>query len=217
MSLTKYLPPLFAAQIPAEELRDATNVAGMPIPPMLEEAISMEYLEMLAERRDDDLCDIGKVSSRDEMSRMQMAALSSQEYAQLYSNSISELSLDSPGNAAAIEEPIALDDLDAEELLLQTMSDRQKLAELGKLVGTARYSLDGHDTSLLKDTKKRMERIARLLAEKYRSTEIVAAAVNPDARGAKLVELYLSRAFKLLDEQYAEIPGIERAIRELQE
>ncbi|MBV9229739.1 MAG: hypothetical protein JOZ18_10535 [Chloroflexi bacterium] len=216
MSLTKYLPPLFAAQIPAEELRDAANVAGMPIPPMLEEATSLEYLEMLAERRDDDLCDIGTVSSRDEMSRMQMAALSSQEYAQMYANYASSLSLDSPGSPA-IEEPTALDDLDAEELLLQTMSDRQKLAELGKLVGMARYALDGHDTALLKDTKKRMERIARLLAEKYRGTEVVAAAVNPDARGARLAELYLSRAFKLLDEEYAEIPGIERAIRELQE
>src|SRR5438874_10647882 len=55
MSLAKYLPPLFAAQIPAEDLQDATNVAGMPIPPMLEEGFSMEHLEMLAARRDDDL------------------------------------------------------------------------------------------------------------------------------------------------------------------
>jgi hypothetical protein len=217
MSLTKYLPPLFAAQIPAEELRDAANVAGMPIPPMLEEATSMEYLEMLAEHRDDDLCDIGTVSSRDEMSRMQMAALSSQEYAQMYADYISALSPASSSSATAIDAPVSLDDLDAEELLLQTMSDRQKLAEMGKLVGVARYALDGHDTSQIKDTRKRMERIARMLAEKYRATEIVAAAVNPDARGARLAELYLSRAFKLLDEEYAEIPGIERAIRELQE
>src|SRR6185312_13897734 len=71
MSLAKYLPPLFAAQIPAEELRDASSVTGMPIPPMLEEGMTIQQLERLAEHRGDDLCDIGSISSRDEVSRMQ--------------------------------------------------------------------------------------------------------------------------------------------------
>src|SRR5437868_13662975 len=52
MSLAKYLPPLFAAQLPPEELRDAANVTGMPIPPMLEEGYNLEQLQRLAERRD---------------------------------------------------------------------------------------------------------------------------------------------------------------------
>jgi hypothetical protein len=215
MSLAKYLSPLLAAQIPTEELQDVTNIAGMPIPPMLEEADSLEYLEMLAERRDDDLCDIGTLSSRDEMTRMQMAALSSQEYAQLYATYKS--SFEQISAPAASEAP-PLDDLDAEELLLQAMPDRQKLTELGKLVGVARYALEGRgDTSLLNDTKRRMQRIAGMLAPKYRGAELVAAAINPDERGARLAELYLSRAFKLLDEEYADIPGIERSIRELQD
>lgn len=210
MSLAKYIPPLFAAQIPVEDLRDAASITGMPFPPMLEEAFSMEQLTVLAERRDDDLCDIGTVSTRDEGTRMQMAALSSQEYGQLYAAYISTVSSTAP---QAIHEPI--DDLDAEDLLVQTMSDRQKLTELGKLVGMARYALEGHDTSLLQDTRKRMRRIAALLAEKYRGSEIVTSTFEPNERGAKLAELYLSRAFKLLDEEYAEIPRIERAIREL--
>ncbi len=217
MSLAKYLPPLFAAQIPAEELREASNVAGMPIPPMLEEGLSMEYLEMLAERRGDDLCNIGPVTSQDEVSRMQMATLSSQEYAQLYATY-----MDSAGQRTAIGTPefgkaIPLDDRDADELLLHTMSDRQKLAELGKMVGTARYALEGHDTTLLQETKRRLQRIANRLPEKYRGSEIVAAAVSSTVHSARLAELYLSRAYKLLDEEYAEIPGIERTIRELQE
>lgn len=216
MSLAKYLPPLFAAQLPPEELREATNVAGMPIPPMLEEGFSMQQLETLAERRNDDLCDIGTLSSKDEGMRMQMAAFSSQEYAQLYATYSSSFE----HTLSSREEPQGLpplDDLDAEELLLQTMSDRQKLTELGKLVGTARYALGGRDTFLLQDTKRRLQRIAGLLAEKYRGQELVAAAVDARERGAKLAELYLSRAFKLLDEEYADIPQIERAIRELQE
>jgi len=217
MSLAKYLPPLFAAQIPAEELREASSVTGMPIPPMLEEGISMAQLEMLAERREDDLCDLGSVSSRDEVARMQMATLSCQEYAQLYATYMESTSSLTSTDIPELEESVPLDDLDAEELLLQTMSDRQKLAEVGKLVGMARYALEGHDTTLLQETKRRLQRIARQLPEKYRGSEIVAVAVGSEQHSAKLAELYLSRAYKLLDEEYAEIPGIERAIRELQE
>ena len=42
------------------------------------------------------------------------------------------------------------------------------------------------------------------------------AAMVACERGASLAELYLERCFKLLDEEYADIPRIERAIRELQ-
>ncbi len=215
MSLAKYLPPLFAAQIPAEELQDATNLTGMPIPPMLEEAFDLSYLEMLAEHRDDDLCDIGTVNARDEVSRMQLATTSSHEYGQLYASYFATLGR--TPTSAQVREQAPLEEVDAEELLLQTMPDRQKLAEVGKLVGTARYAIGGHDTALLQETKRKMERFARLLADKYRGQELVSAAIAPNEQGAKLAELYLKRAYKLLDEEYADIPGIERAIRELQE
>ena len=221
MSLTKYLPPLFAAQIPAEELRESQSVVnGMPIPPMLEEASSMEYLERLAELRNDDFCDVGTVSPGDEGARVQMAILACQEYGQMYSSYISaagQLSQSSSSAAPTSIEAPALDDLDAEELLIQAMSDRQKLTELGKLVGMARYAVGGHDTPLLQDTRRRMQRITSRLAEKYRGSDLVSSAVDPRERGAQLAELYLSRAFKLLDEEYADIPGIERSIRELQD
>lgn len=217
MSIAKYLPPLFAAQIPSEELQGAENIAGMPIPPMLEEGMSLEQLEALAERRSDDLCDIGSTSS-EEVERMQMATMYSQEYAQLYANYISQPEQISKKPAqASIPETTPIDELDAEELLLQTMSERQKLAEVGKLVGMARYALEGRDKALLQDTQRRIERLARLLPDKYRGSEIAKAATSPTERGAKLAELYLSRAYKLLDEEYAEIPGIENAIRELKE
>src|SRR5437763_5869811 len=86
LSLTKYLPSFLAAQLPPEELRDANNVNVMPIPPMLEEGSSFEHLQMLAERRDDDLCDVGSLSPGDEGARMQRVAEGCQEYGQLYHN-----------------------------------------------------------------------------------------------------------------------------------
>jgi hypothetical protein len=81
----------------------------------------------------------------------------------------------------------------------------------------ARYATEGHDTHQLDETKKRMHHIANLLPDKYRGSELVAAAIDSSERGAKLAELYLSRAYKLVDEEYADIPSIERAIRDLQQ
>src|SRR5437868_14006397 len=64
LSLAKYLPSFLAAQLPAEELRDANNENVMPIPAMWEEGSSLEHVQMLADRRDDGLCDLGSITSR---------------------------------------------------------------------------------------------------------------------------------------------------------
>jgi hypothetical protein len=217
LSLAKYLPSFLASQLPPEDLQDATNVPVMPIPPMLEEGSTLERLQMLAERRDDDMCEIGTINPKDEGARMQLVAQGCQEYGQLYVNYASTFA-QTPFLAPVEDEaPLALDDLDAEELLIQTMTDRQRLTELGKLVGEARYALEGHNARSLQDTRQRMRRVADPLAEKYRSTELMAAAFEPGERGARLAELYLERGYKLLDEEYADIPRIERAIRELQQ
>jgi pimeloyl-ACP methyl ester carboxylesterase len=217
MSIAKYLPPLFAAQIPSEELQGAASIAGMPIPPMLEEGMSLDQLRNLAERRDDDLCDLGSVSS-EEVERMQMATVSCQEYAQLYASFIAQAgSLPVNSSATSSGSSAEIADMDAEDLFVQTMTDRQKLAEVGKLVGMARYALEGNDKTLLQDTKQRIDRIVHHLPEKYRGTELASAAISPGTQSARLAELYLSRAYKLLDEEYAEIPAIESEIRKLKE
>jgi hypothetical protein len=219
-SLAKYLPTFLATQLSAEDLQDANNVPVMPIPPMLEEGNSLEQLQMLAEQRDDDLCELGTINPRDEVARMQLVTQGCQEYGQFYmnhANSFKQSAALTPALSALEEEPIPLDDLDADELLIQSMTDRQRLAELSKLVGVTRYALDGKDSHLLQETRQRMQRIGRPLPEKYRITDLITTATNPQTRGARLAELYIERGYKLLDEEYADIPGIERAIRELQE
>src|SRR5438067_8794185 len=182
LSLAKYLPSFLAAQLPAEELREANNVNVMPIPPMLEEGSSLEHLQMLAERREDDLCDLGSINPRDEAARMQRVQEGCLEYGQLYHNytlTFDQVSVRPP--MAEIDEgdtsSTPLDELDAEELLIQTMTDRERLTELGKLIGMARYALEGHDTNLLQETKQKMQRIGARLADKYRSFELIHAAI----------------------------------------
>src|SRR5437588_8580431 len=84
LSLAKYLPSFLASQISPEELQDATNVPIMPIPPMLEEGSTFEHLQVLAERRDDDLVDLGTINPSDNGARMQMVQDACQEYGQYY-------------------------------------------------------------------------------------------------------------------------------------
>jgi hypothetical protein len=217
LSLAKYLPPFLAAQMSPEDIQDMTNVPAMPISPMLEEGQSLEDLQLVAERRDDDLCDIGMVNPHDTNARVQLVSQSSMDYGQLYMNYMKNIKLSAPSLSTVSDEPAALDDLDAEELLIQTMTDRQRLAELSKLVGLTRYALEGKDTHLLDDTKRRMQRIGRQLPDKYRTSELITAASNPQERGAQLAQLYIERGYKLLDEEYADIPNIEQAIRKIQE
>lgn len=217
LSLAKYLPSFLAAQLSPEELQDTTNVPVMPIPPMLEEGSSLDHLHMLADYRDDDLCDLGTINPKDEPARMQAVAQGCQEYGQLYMSHVSSFKQATPLLSPIADDPMPMDDMDAEELLIQTMNDRQRLAELTKLVGVIGYALGGKDTHLLQETQQRMQRIARQMPEKYRTTELIAAATNQQARGSKLAELYIERGYKLLDEEYADIPNIERAIRDLQE
>ncbi|GHO67308.1 hypothetical protein KSC_062000 [Ktedonobacter sp. SOSP1-52] len=212
MSIAKYIPPLLAAHLPTEELQDSDTVSGMPIPPIPEEGQTLEYMQLLAEHRDDDLCDIGSVSSRDDMARMNLAAEACQEYGQLYTSYIATIQ-----TRKREAQQFSVKELDADSLVFHAMPERQKLAELGKLIGTARYAIEGHDQQLLRETEQQMQRIAGTLAEKYRGSELVTAAISPNERGARLSGLYLSRAYKLLDEEYADIPGIERDIRELKD
>ncbi len=217
LSLAKYLPPILASQISPEDLQGINEVPAMPISPIMEEGSTMENLQMLAERREDDLCDIGSINAYDTNGRMQLVSMSSAEYGQLYANYGQQLQHSPTSLPAYADEPSTLDDLDADELLIQTMTDRQRLSELSKLVGLTRYALEGRDTHLVEETRKRMQRIARQLPDKYRTNELITAAANPQDRGSRLAQLYIERGYKLLDEEYADIPNIEHAIRELQQ
>jgi hypothetical protein len=60
-----------------------------------------------------------------------------------------------------------------------------------------------------------MEQLIRRLPEKYRGIELITAATSNKPNSDRLAELYLSRAYKLVDEEYADIPDIDRAIQEL--
>ena len=211
-SIGKYLPPILSGQVPLEGLEDAAATSAVPIPPMLEDVPGLGSLRQLAERRGDDLCEIGNLFLRDDGQRMAYAAEASQSYALLFAEYQSHW----PAAPVSAPEQTPLDDLDVADVVAEVLPEKDRLAELARLIGQARYAIETHDRRQLDETAKAMRRLAQTLPEKYRGEQLVAAALREDPTGARLAELYVQRAYKLLGEEYADIPPIEQHIRELQ-
>ncbi|MGO8946460.1 MAG: hypothetical protein ACLQUY_02110 [Ktedonobacterales bacterium] len=212
-SIGKFLPPMLAGQLSLEGLHDPQAMSVVPIPPILEDAPPLAQLRQLAERRGDDLCDIGTIFISDDGQRMTYAAEACQSYAQLFA----EYSQHWPVVAAVSppSEGTPLDDLNIEEVLAGVLSERDRLAELARMVGQLGYARDGHDQRLEHEVTESMRRLARTLPEKYRANQLVDAVIGSDAHSSRLAELYIQRAYKLADEEYADIPAIDSEIRAL--
>jgi hypothetical protein len=211
-SIGKFLPPMLAAQMPLAGLGDMQALSAVPIPPMLEEVANLASLRQLAERRGDDLCDMGVVAAGDENQLMTFAA----EAAAAYSQEYASYSERWPAVAEPSRSPAAsTSELNVEDVLAQVLTDGDRLAELSRQVGMLRYAIEGNDLKLLAHTEQSMRRLATGLPEKYRADQLIEAALRPDAEGNRLIQLYLQRAYKLVEEDYAAIPPIEREIREL--
>jgi hypothetical protein len=212
-SIGKYLPPMLSGQMPPEALAGGAAMSVVPIPPMLEDAPGLPALQQLAERRDDDLCDMGTIFLNDDSQRLNFAAEASAEYGQLmerYTRTWPAVEVEAPRGAGGPSE-----DLDVDAVLAEVLSDRDRLAELARAVGTLRYAMEGHDQGLVEQTERRMRHMAAGLSEKYRADQLIAAALSSEPNAAQLAQLYLQRAYKLADEDYAAIPPIEREIHEL--
>ena len=211
-SIGKFLPPMLAAQMPLGGMGDMQALSAVPIPPMLEEVPSLAMLRQLAERRGDDLCDMGVVAAGDDNQLMTFAAEAAAAYSQEYATYAERWPL-----AAAPAENVAgaSGELNVEDVLAQVLSDRDRLAELARQVGMVRYAIEGNDLKLLAHTEQSMRRMATGLPDKYRADQLIEAALRRDAAGERLAQLYLQRAYKLVDEDYAAIPPIEREIREV--
>jgi hypothetical protein len=106
-------------------------------------------------------------------------------------------------------------DVDVDELLLQVMPDSDKVGRLARLTGTLRYAVDGGDARLVDETVGDMQRVARHLADKYRSAELIEAARSSDAQGAQLAQLFIERCYRLVEEDYAALAELDTRIAQL--
>jgi hypothetical protein len=208
MDLAKYIPAMFASQLPTMM---PSGPSVVPLPPFPERVESLQHVRRLAEVRGDDLLDGGAVDPGDMQRLLIVMSDVAGEYARLYQSYAERLPTEEePG-------PEALPGVDVDDLLLSVMSDAEKVGRLAKLAGTVRYAIEGGDETLLVETTVEMERLGRHLREQYRVVELVEAVQDPGARGGRLAELLLQRCYKLAAEEYAALEELDSEIARVRE
>jgi hypothetical protein len=211
MDLGKYIPAAFASQLAGQ--LSAAGPSAYPLPPVPEKFdAGLDALERLAELRNDDLIDGGTLRMSEPLYALQPVADIGTQYADQCASYFATQSLEE-----RVPEPAtsSASSIDVDDLLLQVMPDRDKVGRLARLTGTLRYAMSGGDTRLVDETVGEMERIARHLTDKYHPAELIAAARSSEPRGAQLMELYLERCYRLVEEDYAAMADLDTKIDEL--
>ena len=209
MDVGKYLPPLLAAQLGGMAGGVlGEGAGGFAVPPVPEEAASVESLRRLAELRGDDLLWGGSIVLGDVQSALHQTAESVQEYAGLYQRYLDA----SPGPAPqpAIEQDGGGSEV--QQVLYELMGDRDRLAELSKLVGTMRFALETNDDALIRETDASLGALAGVLPERFWGDRVREAARDPERGATDLIRLYIDRCYKLIDEDFTAVDALEREI-----
>lgn len=214
MDIGKYLPPMLAAQLGSIASGPmASGLGAFAAPPVPEEAPAVGALERLARLRNDDLVDGGSLDASDVARMMQAAADAVQEYAALYqshADSVPEVAI-----AEADRGQDAAASSDVNRVLFELLSDRDKLAELAKLVGVLRFALDQGNEELAGETEAAMTALEALLPKHYWVGRVRGAAKDLSGAGEALSRLLIDRCYRLLEEDFAGVEELERRIEAL--
>ncbi|MFN8637319.1 MAG: hypothetical protein U0893_26005 [Chloroflexota bacterium] len=205
MDFSKFIPPMFAAQLPGIM---PSGPQVFPLPPIPEKVESLAFVEALAASRDDDLVYCGAVDPMDMQRLLTVMSDVAGEYGTMYENRAPlDDSPPPPGDTSSPESSV-----DVDELFMSLMSDSEKVNRIAKMTGTVRYAVEGNDQSLLAETVQEMERIGRHLAFRYKIGELIEAARGPAPRDGRLAELLLQRCYKLAAEEYDALRTLDAQI-----
>ena len=239
--LTKYVPPFLAAHLGSAGSGPLANFSAFAMPPMSELVEGgYEHLVRLANVRSDDLVYGGSMFSYDLARMMESVALAVQEYADAWAqaNPPSQSNL---GGGAAIPADDAiplgtsgetagaaggLDEsgdaaLGVNEVLWSFMSEGDRLAEMGRLLGRLRFAQEGPisdpgTASAIAEIIAEMTALGRHLPDEFDIAALVAAAGDTTPDGAQLAQLYLDRCYRLSSGDTEQVRRIEEAIRNLE-
>jgi hypothetical protein len=206
MDFSKFIPPMFAAQLPGI-LPSGPQV--FPLPPIPEQVESLAFVEALAASREDDLVNAGTVNPMDIQRLLSLMTEVAGEYGTLYENRAPLDDAPPPSDDSPVES------VDVDELFMSVMSDAEKVGRLAKMTGTVRYAAEGNDRALLDETVAEMKRVGRHLAFRYKVEELIEAATDPNPRGGRLAELLLQRCYKLAAEEYDALKALDTEIEAL--
>jgi hypothetical protein len=205
MNITKYIPPLLAPQFSSMGPQEMSAVA---LPPVPEEVENHEHLAHLADARNDDLAFGGNLSATVEATGLIEAANGVvQEYAQLCKDYTARM-------PAAVQE--ADGGVGVNEVLYSLMGERDKLAEMSKLISKLRFAVEGGDTGTTKEAKEEIHILGKYLPEMYLIPRLLKAALTPKPVGGQLAQLYLERCYRLSNNDPEGARKLEERIRSLE-
>jgi hypothetical protein len=209
MDFGKYLPPLLASQFGGIDMGDLSTFAAPPMPEVVD---SIEVLERLAKLRDDDLVYAGPLSISDVTSAIQDASDAVQEYAALYNQYLSTQPVPAVTASSADQPADDSDSVDIQRMVYELLTERDRLSEVAKLVGSMRFAQQNKDEELAKETDVSLEALESLLPNHFWVDRIRAAARDASDHGANMARLYVDRCYKLLDEDYGAVKQLEEQI-----
>lgn len=207
LNIAKYMPPMFAANLP---LTGDETPRPMPLPPVPEEVPGRSYVQRLAELRGDDLVYAGSVLDDDPQRLLLETGYVCEAYGQRYEGSVGT-SLEELSQQATSPLP----ELDPAALVYEAMDEGQRLAELTKLTGTLRDATERGDLRGTNEAVREMRLLVDTLPAKYRGVQILTAAQELGERGRRRCELLIQRAYALFHEEYLDVGRLDSAIEAL--
>ena len=230
--LTKYVPPFLAAHLGSSGSGPLANFSAFAMPPMSELVEGgYDHLVRLANRRGDDLVYGGNMFSYDLARMMESVARAVQEYSEACSHADPGSGAASvPADDAALPEAVsgllaggddageadAAGGLGVNEVLWSFMSEGDRLAEMGRLLGRLRFAQEGSDDAAIADIIAEMTALGRHLPAEFSIDALVAAAGDTSPNGSQLAQLYLDRCYRLSSGDTEQVRRIDEAIRNLE-
>ena len=210
IDVSRYIPPMLAAQMPGLPSTQGVTATATPLPPVPEIfPEGRDRLTSLADARDDDLLAGGSANLDRIDVLMQSTAAAAQRYTELYTSYMERVrSLAEPTSAPAPA-------IDADDLMYSLMGDPERLAQLVRITGRIRDGVERSDASQVRELLADANMVAKHLGDKYRVRDLLRAAESPGESGRRLTELLIERCYALLNEDYRRVQEIEVRVREL--
>ena len=213
--LTKYVPPFLATHLGSAGAGPLANFSAFAMPPMSELVEGgYDQLVRLANLRNDDLVYGGSMFSYDLARMMESVAAAVQDYSDAWSqtnptpagdaptlpadrNAIPLDSRTSPATSSAPGDAAESDGMGVNEVLWSFMSEGDRLAEMGRLLGRLRFAQEGNDGPGIADITAEMNALGRQFPAEFSIAALIASASDPSNQGARMAQLYLQRCYSL--------------------
>ena len=215
----KYVPPFLASHLGNLPLNDFSAFAMPPVP---EEVSGRGELERLSDLRQDDLLFGASMFSFDLPRMMESITDAVQSYSELCNDFYDRQGIAGapvaesiPAAPAPEAEAESDNSYSVNEVLLSLMSERDKLAELSRLLGMLQFAQEGSDANMTGEVTDEITALARHLPEEFQILNLLAAARETTGRGSRLAQLYLDRCFRLSDGDTTTAQSLQAQIEEL--